>query len=130
MKDRVEEKSVIDAARAPAERGVLSPYVIVRRDTRGLELLCVSLSGEQVLPVFSSGEAARRFLLSGALEEGWRVRESSAGELISLLFGPCANVKQVLLNPLPEPPTVKDELAVSVYRESFIASLLGGRGVG
>ena len=121
---------MVDAAQIPVERGVLSLYVIVRRETRGLELLRVSLrSGEQMLPVFSSGEAARRFLLSGALEEGWRVRESSAGELISLLFGPCANVKQVLLNPLPDRLTVKDGLADPVYRESFIASLLGGRGI-
>ena len=122
---------MVGAARTPVEREVLSPYVIVRLETRGLELLRISLrSGEQVLPVFSSGEAARRFLLSGALEEGWRVRECSAGELISLLFGPCANVKQVLLNPLPDPLMVKDGLANLVYRESFIASLLEGRGVG
>ncbi len=122
---------MVGAARTPVERGVLSPYVIVRLETRGLELMRISLrSGEQVLPVFSSGEAARRFLLSGALEEGWRVRECSAGELISLLFGPCANVKQVLLNPLPDPLMVKDGLANLVYRESFIASLLEGRGVG
>jgi hypothetical protein len=122
---------MVGAARTPVERGVLSLYVIVRRETRGLELLRISLrSGEQVLPVFSSGEAARRFLLSGALEEGWHVRECSAGELVSLLFGPCANVKQVLLNPLPDPLMVKDGLANPVYREGFIASLLEGRGVG
>ena len=122
---------MVDAGRIPVERGVLSRYVIVRRETRGLELLRVSLrSGEQVLPVFSSGEAARRFLLSSALGEGWHIRECSAGELISLLFGPCANVKQVLLNPLPEPLTVKDGLANPVYRESLIASLLEVRGVG
>ncbi|HZC19155.1 MAG TPA: hypothetical protein VE225_05565, partial [Rubrobacteraceae bacterium] len=78
----------------------------------------------------SSTEAAQRFLLSGALGESWCVRECSAGEMVSLLFGPCANVERVLLNPLPRPLMVKDELMNPVYRESFIASLLGGRGVG
>lgn len=119
---------VVDVARTSVEPKALSPYVLVRRGTCGLELLRVSLkSGEEVLPVFSSEEAARRFLLSGALGERWRVRECSTGELISLLFGPCANVEQILLNPLPEPLTLKDELANPLYRESFITSLLGGR---
>ena len=122
---------MIGAARNSVERGVFSPYVIARHKMCGLELLRVSLkSGEEVLPVFSSAAAAQRFLLSGALGEVWYVRECSAGEMVSLLFGPCANVKRVLLNPLPEPLTVKDELMNPVYRESFIASLLGGRGVG
>jgi hypothetical protein len=119
---------VVDVVRTSVEPKTLSPYVLVRRRTCGLELLRVSLkSGEEVLPVFSSEEAARRFLLSGALGERWRVRECSTGELISLLFGPCANVEQILLNPLPEPLTLKNELANPLYRESFIASLLGGR---
>jgi hypothetical protein len=82
-------------------------------------------SGEEVLPMFSSEEAARRFLLPGALGEEWRVRWCSRGELISLLLGPCANVERVLLDPLSEPLTTEDALANSVYRESFIASLTG-----
>jgi hypothetical protein len=122
---------IVGAPRNSVERGVLSPYVIVRHKMCGLELLRISSkSGEQVLPVFSSAEAAQRFLLSGALGESWCVRGCSAGEMVSLLFGLCANVKRVLLNPLPGPLTGKDGLMTPVYRESFIASLLGGRGVG
>jgi hypothetical protein len=122
---------MIRAVRTSVERGILSPRVIVRHKTCGLELLRISLeSGEEVLPVFSSAEAAGRFLLSGALGESWCVRECSAGEMVSLLFGPCANVERVLLNPLPEPLTAKEGLMNPVYRESFIASLLAGRGVG
>ena len=127
----VEERPTIGAARNSVERGVLSPYVIVSHKMRGLELLRISLkSGEQVLPVFSSTEAAQRFLLSGAPGEGWYVRECSAGEMVSLLSGLCANVKRVLLNPLPEPLTTKDGLMNPVHRESFVASLLEGRGIG
>lgn len=122
---------MIGAARTSVERGILSPYVIVSHKMCGLELLRISLkSGEEVLPVFSSSEAAQRFLSSGDLGESWRVRECSAGEMVSLLLGPCVNVERVLLNPLPEPLAAKDGLINSVYRESFIASLLGGRGVG
>ncbi len=114
-----------DAVLTSVERPVLSPYAIVSRKCSGLELLRVSLeSGEEVLPMFSSEEAARTFLLPGALGEEWRVRWCSRGELISLLLGPCAKVKRVLLDPLPTPLTTQDTLANSVYRESFIASLI------
>ena len=113
-----------DAVLSSVERPALSPYALVRRKCSGLELLRVSLeSGEEVLPMFSSEDAARRFLLPGALEE-WRVRWCSRGELISLLLGPCAKVKRILLDPLPKPLTTQDALANSVYRESFIASLI------
>jgi hypothetical protein len=111
------------------DKALLSLYVVARNKTCGLELLRISLkSGEEVVPVFSSGEMAGRFLLSSVLGEGWRVRGCSIGEMVSLLFGPCADIKRVLLNPFPESLAVKDELAEPVYRESFIASLLGGAG--
>lgn len=110
------------------ERPALSPYVVVRCRSSGLELLRISLeSGEEVLPMFSSEEAARRFLLPNTLEEDWRVRWCSTGELISLLFGPCANVKQVLLDPLPESLTTEGALTNTIYRESFIALLIGAK---
>ncbi|MBV9453564.1 MAG: hypothetical protein JOZ19_05510 [Rubrobacter sp.] len=108
---------IVDAPRSSVERGKLSPYVLVRHKMCGLKLLPIPLkSGEQVLPVFSSAEAAQRFLPSAALGESWCVRECSAGEMVSLLFGLCANVKRVLLNPLPEPLTARDWLTSPVYR--------------
>ena len=56
------------------------------------------------LPVFSFEEEADAFLeLLGEEEKerGWRSRETTAGELISVLLAPCAQVKQVALDPLP-----------------------------
>ena|SRR5215217_6389957 len=118
---------MVETVRMPSEHTVLSPYVIVCREITCPELLWVSLeSGEEVLPVFSSEETARRFLMSCGHEEEWRIRECSAGELISLLLGPCANVERVFLDPL----TMEDALAVPIPRESFVASLFGSRGVG
>ena len=58
--------------------------------------------GEQALPVFSGeGEAEMFVWLGGAFEDGWRVRETSAGELVSILYGPCAGVGSVALDPSP-----------------------------
>ena len=123
---------MVETVRTSSARAVLAPYVIVRREITCPELLRVFFeSGEEVLPVFSSEEAARRFLISYSHgEEAWRVRECSAGELISLLLGPCANVERVLLNPLQEPLAEEDALVNPIDRESFVASLLGSRGIG
>jgi hypothetical protein len=117
---------MVETVRTSSARTALAPYVIVRREITCPELLRVFFESEEVLPVFSSEEAARRFLISYSHgEEAWRVRECSAGELISLLFGPCANVKRVVLNPLQEPLAVEDALVNPIDRESFVASLLG-----
>src|SRR3712207_7841170 len=43
----------------------------------------------------------RSFLRLGTLGTGWQARETSAGELISLLYGPCAGIERVALDPLP-----------------------------
>ena len=56
--------------------------------------------------------------------DGWRVRETAAGELISILFGPCAGVRRVALDPLPGPDTAALTSLVSMGREAFMESLL------
>jgi hypothetical protein len=101
-------------------------YLIARCGNKGLELPHVFLdSGEEVLPVFSSSEAARRFLSSLALDEGWYVREFSAGELVSMLFAFCAGIKRVLVDPLPGCLSAEDALASVVGRDGFMDSLVG-----
>ncbi len=56
------------------------------------------------LPIFSFEEEADAFLqLLGeeGKERGWRSRETTAEELISVLLAPCSHVKRVALDPLP-----------------------------
>ena len=92
----------------PASERPVVPYVIARHEGEGSEVLCIlPASGERTLPVFTGREAARRFLCSGSLRfgllgSGWRVRKASGGELVSLLFGPHADVRRVALDPSPE----------------------------
>jgi hypothetical protein len=66
--------------------------------------LTVSLGrGKEALALFSHEEEAQIFLRSlGSAGEGWRARETSAGEAVSLLYGPCCGVKSVVLDPLPQ----------------------------
>lgn len=106
---------------------VLVHYLITRREVKGLEVPHVLLKcGEEVLPVFSSAEAAARFLSSQVLGEGWYVRQFSTGELVSLLFGLYGRVARVLHNPLPGALSGEDVLSSLVSRDRFIDSLIGG----
>lgn len=103
-------------------------YVIARYEANGPELLRVTLeSGEETLPVFSSEVAARNFLLSNAPGQGWYVRESYAGELVSLLLGICVGIKWVLIDPLPEQHTAEDDPADIEHWKSFVDYLLGSK---
>ena len=54
---------------------------------------------DEALPVFSHEEEAELFLCLGGVGDGWRIRESAAGEIISLLCGPCVGVESVVLDP-------------------------------
>lgn len=80
--------------------------------------------GEMALPVFSHEEEAETFLrLGGASGEGWRVEETAAGDLVSMLYGPCAGVEKVALDPLPISCGMID--LVSLDRGRFMRSLVG-----
>ena len=100
-------------------------WLVVRHEDRRMEVLMVGCSGEQALPVFSGeGEAEMFVWLEGAFEEGWRVRQTSAGELVSILYGPCAGVGRVALDPSPEMVGTDAVSLVSVAREWFLSWIL------
>jgi hypothetical protein len=105
-----------------ASQRCLSPtfWLVVRHENRQMKVLTVDYSGQRVLPVFSGqGEAEMFVWLGGAFEDDWRVRETSNGELVSILYGPCAGVGRVILDPSPE-MTAETIRLVSVSRERFV----------
>ena len=69
-----------------------STYWLIAKNENGrVEVLTVDLGeGEQALPVFGYEEEAEMFLCLGGAGDGWRARESTPGELVSVLDGPCA----------------------------------------
>ena len=109
----------------------LSRWLIVKEGVgvTGLEPLCLDGGGKRMLPVFSFQEEAEMFLyLGGYGDDGWRVRQSSPGELVSILYGPCAEVRSIALDPLPgrlEEGTVD---LVTLVRERFVQAVLDGSG--
>jgi hypothetical protein len=102
-------------------------YLIVGHSSKGLELPHIfSASGEEVLPVFSSEEAAREFLSLSSLGKGWYVRDFSGGELVSVIFAFHTGMKGILLD--PQPAALSGNVMVSlVGRHAFVSSLLEPR---
>ena len=105
----------------------LQHYLIVARGRKGLELPDIlSDSGEEVLPVFSSEEAAQEFLSLSSLGKRWYVRGFSCGELVSVLFAFHVRIEGVLID--PHPGALSGDVAVSVVgRHVFVSSLLESR---
>lgn len=63
-------------------------------------LQVLTLDDGDTLPVFSGEGEAELFLwLREAREHGWGVRQSSRGELVSVLCGPCSHASCVTLDP-------------------------------
>ena len=114
------------ASAARAGNPVLRHHALARRGERGPELLRVALlTGEEVLPLFSSGETAQAFLVSRGPAGTWYARECYAGELVSLLLGLYAGIDGVLLNPVHEDSGEGYAPENFMSCESFVGYLLG-----
>jgi len=99
-------------------------WLIAKYQTGGMEVLRINLaSGEEALPIFSFEDEARMFLELGA-SGCWRVRETTAGEITSVLFGLCAGVDRVVLDPLPGLGAEALMDLASMGRETFMESYL------
>jgi hypothetical protein len=111
--------------RAPGRYRGSTYWLIARNGTGRLEVFTVGLaSGEEATPVFGHKEEAEMFRLGQVGFDGWQVRESTAGELVSALYGPCASVERVALDPLPEMVAERTVGLVSLSRERFVDLVL------
>ncbi len=83
--------------------------------------------GGEGLPVFRFQEEAEMFLWFRGLGGGWEVRETTAGDLVSLLYGPCAHVRRVVFDPQPRIGAGGNVEPESVDRKSFVKTVVGAR---
>ena len=113
---------------AGAAPGPRSRYWLIARSDEGrMEPLTIAFDGQETMPVFSFREEAELFMrLDGW--RGWWIREISAGELASRLFGPYSHVVMMALDPLPEICDEGMTHLVSVRRNDFAKGLLDDRG--
>ena len=116
---RMAAKQVV--RRGTPARGPVSTWWLLAKDgDPRAGVFFAEHAGERALPVFSGEGEAEMFLwLGGLFEDGWRIKETTAGELISILYGPCAGVGWVTLDPSPE-MLAQAVRAESVSRERFV----------
>ena len=80
------------------------------------------------LAIFSFEEEAETFLsllVDGDEEKKeWQSEQAEAGELVSVLVGPYAEVERVALDPLPLPLGRAMLPLVSVHRDTFLGFLV------
>jgi hypothetical protein len=105
-------------------------WIITSHKNNQMEVLTIDPDDDagSFLAVFSFEEEAQTFL--GLLEDdekkkGWSIRQTSPGELVSVLLAPCAHAKGVALDPLPPLPFARVMLPlVKLKRERFVRYLL------
>jgi predicted alpha/beta hydrolase len=104
------------------------PYrLIVNNEKDRMDVLTIQLStGGEALPVFSHEEEAEKFVRLGSWGAGWRAREASARELVSVLLGPCAGLGLVALDPWPEIHAEMVVGLIGVNRVDFVNLLVVG----
>jgi hypothetical protein len=124
-----------ESAGAVSRRAGTQRYWVIAKDAKDanegfgqLDLLRVDLDGTgEALPVFSFKEEAEMFLWLQRTEEGWEVRETTPGQLVSILYGPCADTGRVMLDPLPE---IGARVQIGLFgmdRNDFVESVMGAR---
>src|SRR5215212_1300565 len=91
-------------------------WLVAVQRRNGLEVFTI---GSNVLPVFSFREEAEMFLGLRHAADGWQVRETTRGEIVSVLYGPCREVTHVSLDPVPGMVEL-----VNLSRKAFVEALL------
>jgi hypothetical protein len=105
-----------------------SLWLITKHITNRMDIFATNLSDDSKgLVVFSFEEEAEMFLdlRLAASKDGWKVRQTSAGELVSILYGPCSGTKKVVLDPVPEIGGEALADLLSMPRNDFLRFLLG-----
>jgi hypothetical protein len=121
-----------ETAGGVSRRAGTQRYWVIAKDAKDgvgqLEVLTLDLDGTgEALPVFSFEEEAEMFLCLQTTEDGREVREITPGQLISILYGPCADVGRVMLDPLPEIGASMQISLLGMERNDFVESVMGAR---
>ena len=105
-------------------------WLITKTENGRIEFLTTfrDEDGGEALPVFGYEEEAEMFLHLSGYADSWSVRESSTGEIVSVLSGPCSGAESVALDPPPEMVADGTLSLVSLKRKHFLEWVLGDAG--
>ncbi len=116
----IEKRTNATAGRRPGSAW----WLIVKDENGRTEVLTIGEGGEEALALFSHVEEAEMYLWLARIGDGWRAKETSAGELASVLYGICASARSVALDPLPGMVTDGTVGLVGLGRHRFLERIL------
>jgi hypothetical protein len=106
-------------------------WIITSYENNQREALTLSPDlDDSLLALFSYEEEAEAFVCflgDGEKEKGWRSEQTTAAELVSVLYEPYANIKGVVLDPLPLELSREMLPLVSMSSDLFLQYLLEER---
>jgi hypothetical protein len=115
-----------EVAKVSKNRAAQRTFWLIATQTHGrMEVMTIAAGGEVVLPIFSFQEESELFLHPEAKVADWSPRETTTGELASLLLGLYARVDKVALDPLPGLGEREILGLLSTGRRHFLHHLLG-----
>ncbi len=121
-----------ETAGGVSRRAGTQRYWVIAKDAKDgfgqPDLLTVDLDGAgEALAVFSFEEEAEMFLWLQRTEDGREVMETTPGQLVSILYGSCADVGRVMLDPLGEIAVRMQISLLGMDRGDFVESVMGAR---
>ena len=103
-------------------------WLIVKSENGQMKVLTMPADDEkETLPVFSHKEEAEMCLWLCTPGAGWRTKETITEEVASVLYGPCAGVKRVALDPLQGFDNEAMVALLSMSRGDFLRYLANER---
>lgn len=100
-------------------------WTIVREGSSHLEVFTTDHDGRgETLVIFGFEEEAELFLGLEEMGAGWQVRETTAGELVSMLYGPYASIARVAIDPLPQRIVGTGMSPLSVHSADFTRTVV------
>jgi hypothetical protein len=123
-----ENRATTPAMDGPHGVGAAEAWWMLCRSLGGrIEAMAVPCYGGQALALFDHEEDAGLYLRSledEGLDTGWWIRKTRRGEVVSVLCGPCAEAKHVILDPSPAMVADGTAALAGMDRTNFLANLL------
>ena len=101
-------------------------YWTIAGESRSATLTVDPDDGGEALAVFSFQEEADLFLRFQGARGDWRVRETTAGEIVSVLRGSHASVERIVMDPLPQGICTRTGIAQLIRKKDDFSRLLAG----
>ena len=101
-------------------------WLLARHGDSQTEVLTLTCNGYEMLPVFGFREEAEMYQQIEMLDDDWQISKTSADELLSVLSGPYASVRSVVIDPYPSALPYEAAEPAGIDPERFVSRVMRG----